>query len=207
MLLNICISGDAARMHCVRHCCRSPVASCHSQLPAQSIKCQKCIARERERKRERVNDVVTSGASRLVVRFLGMTDIWLVLTWTQFLTFILLGFLHNANGRAIDNIQHPSNIHSASIQHHVSMCQSVSQSVNVCISQFQISASAAALAASLWSPLDLHNLGPTKTPSTVALPRRLVVFPILNSNSQLVCKLLAPSEFWFVWNTFTQIWK
>lgn len=161
--------------------------------------------REKERKRERVNDVVTGGASRLVVRFLGMTDIWLVLTWTQFLTFILLGFLHNANGRATDNIQHPSNIHSASIQHHVSMCQSVSQSVNVCISQFQISASA--LAASLWSPLDLHNLGPTKTPSTVALPRRLVVFPILNSNSQLVCKLLAPSEFWFVWNTFTQIWK
>lgn len=152
MLLNICISGDAARMHCVRHCCRSPVASCHSQLPAQSIKCQKCIARETEK--ERPNDVVTGGASRLVVRFLGMTDIWLVLTWTQFLTFILLAhrqrFLHNANGRATDSIQHPSNIHSASIQHHVSMCQSVSQSVNVCISQFQISASAAAaLAASL----------------------------------------------------------
>lgn len=131
MLLNICISGDAARMHCVRHCCRSPVASCHSQLPAQSIKCQKCIAREREKEKERgrLNDVVTGGASRLVVRFLGMTDIWLVLTWTQFLTFILLGFLHNANGRATDNIQHPFSIHSTSIQHHVSMCQSVSQSM------------------------------------------------------------------------------
>lgn len=100
------------------------------------------------------------------------------------------------------SIQHPFSIHPTSCVN-----VSVSQSVNVCISQFQISASAAAaLAASLWSPLDLHNLGPTKTPSSVALPR-LVVFPILNSNSQLVCKLLAPSEFWFVWNTFTQIWK
>lgn len=82
-----------------------------------------------------LNDVLTGGASRLVVRFLGMTDIWLVLTWTQFLTFILLGhrqrFLHNANGRATDipTSRHP-NI----------MCQCVSQSVNVCISQFQISA-------------------------------------------------------------------
>lgn len=126
-----------------------PLACC--QLP-QSVACSinkmSEMHCERERKRERVNDVVTGGASRLVVRFLGMTDIWLVLTWTQFLTFILLGFLHNANGRATDNIQHPFSIHSASIQHHVSMCQSVSQSVNVCISQFQISASAA-VAASL----------------------------------------------------------
>lgn len=103
-----------------------PVATvgCHCQLPAQSIKCQKCIAEPVARGGEtELNDVLTGGASRLVVRFLGMTDIWLVLTWTQFLTFILLGhrqrFLHNANGRAT---YIPTSCVNVSVSQSVSQC-------------------------------------------------------------------------------------
>lgn len=210
MLLNICISGDAARMHCVRHCCRSPVASCHSQLPAQSIKCQKCIAQptKREREREGETEWRSDWRSESIGCPISRHDWYMAcIDMDTVLDFHFVGpsTALSAQCKRTSHRQHPTSIqHPFSIHPTSCVNVSVSQSVNVCISQFQISASA--VAASLWSPLDLHNLGPTKTPSSVALPR-LVVFPILNSNSQLVCKLLAPSEFWFVWNTFTQIWK
>lgn len=174
MLLNICISGDAARLHCVRHCCRSPVASCHSQLPAQSIKCQKCIAREREGEKEGATEWRSDWRSESIGCPISRHDWYMAcIDMDTVLDFHFVGLSaqckRTSHRQHSTSIQHPFSIHSASIQHHVSMCQSVSQSVNVCISQFQISAPAAALAASLWSPLDLHNLGPTKIPSTVAL--------------------------------------
>lgn len=212
-------------MHCVRHCCRSPVASCHSRLPLpvacsinkmSEMHCRASCKRGRDWAEWRT-DWRSESIGCPISRhdwYMACIDMDTVLDFH----FVGPSTALSAQCKRTSHRQHPTSRHP---QHHVSMCQSVSQSVNVCISQFQISAlgphptSRLRLLLLLLLLFDRPSIYITwarqrpqaQRQEATRLAPSLGVFPILNSNSQLVCKLLAPSEFWFVWNTFTQIWK
>lgn len=80
--------------------------------------------KKKKKKRHWLNDVLTAGPSRLVVWFLGMTDIWLVLTWTQFLTFILLGISTTLSAQCKRQVKQPTSQTSCV---NMSICQSVNR--------------------------------------------------------------------------------
>lgn len=132
MLLNICISGDAARMHC----CRSPVASCHSQLPAQSIKCQKCIAREREK--EAATEWRSDWRSESIGCPISRHDWYMAcIDMDTVLDFHFVGLSaqckRTSHRQHSTSIQHPFSIHPTSCVN-VSVSQSVSQCLHKSVS-------------------------------------------------------------------------